>query len=51
LVLAALVLSLLTAEDGMKPAGWDLLTALGLVAGTVCFATHLIAAKPHSLKP
>ena len=51
LALAALILSLLTAEEAMKPAGWGLLTALGLVAGTVCFATHLIAAKPHSLKP
>ena len=51
LVLAGLTLSLLTAEGGMKPAGWGLLTALGLVAGTDCFATHLIAAKPRTPKP
>ena len=50
-MLAGLILSLLTFEDGMKPAGSGLLNALGLVAGTVCFATHLIAAKPHTLKP
>ena len=50
-MLAGLILSLLTFEDGMKPAGWGLLTALGLVAGTVCFTTHLIAAKPRTPKP
>ena len=44
-MLAGLILSLLTSEDGMKPAGWGLLTALGLLAGTVCFTTHLIAAN------
>ena len=47
LALAVLILSFFSAEDAMKGAGWSVLTALGLVAGTVCFATHLLVAKPR----
>ncbi|MBC8243281.1 MAG: hypothetical protein H8E20_02705 [Verrucomicrobia bacterium] len=51
LALAATMVSVFTAEDTMKAAGWGFLTALGLAAGTACFVVHLIAAKPHDPEP
>lgn len=51
LALAATMVSVFTAKDTMKAAGWGFLAALGLVAGTACFVVHLIAAKPHDPEP
>jgi len=47
----ATIFSLLTADDAMKAVGWGLLTALPLVAGTLCWGVHIMIAKIHpSLK-
>lgn len=49
--LIAAIISLLTADDAMKAVGWELLTALPLVAGTLCWGVHIMIAKVHpSLK-
>ena len=49
--LIAAIVSLLTADDAMKAVGWGLLTALPLVAGTLCWGVHIMIAKIHpSLK-
>ena len=49
--LIAAIVSLLTADDAMKAVGWGLLTALPLVAGTLCWGVHIMIAKTHpSLK-
>ena len=49
--LIAAIISLLTADDAMKAVGWGLLTALPLVAGTLCWGVHIMIAKVHpSLK-
>ena len=49
--LIAAIVSLWTADDAMKAVGWGLLTALPLVAGTLCWGVHIMIAKIHpSLK-
>ncbi len=48
--MVALLISLYSAEDTIKPAGLGLMTAINLVAGTVCFAIHHIATKPRISK-
>lgn len=49
--LIAAIVSLLTADAAMKAVGWGLLTALPLVAGTLCWGVHIMIAKIHpSLK-
>lgn len=45
--LIATVISVFTSNDAMKAVGWGLLTALPLVAGTLCWGVHIMIGKVH----